>query len=221
MIRMLDTSPVNTPEARRARRPLLNFAFSQGRLTGMPVRGMLYPSLALARLADPRELGALDGVPASRDETVARAAAAIAGELRHIAADAPTAGPEDEAWYWAAPILLDLRLDRAGTEQWLGQRSLPALWTGGEQDDEDGSRWADHVAVAQRLATSPPTLGRPPPELAEVLAVMAIGGPGTCALRALTRVAGGSAADRETRPRPAAGGEGWAVRRRVHKCKGQ
>ena len=178
----------------------------------MPVLGMLYPSLALARLADPRELGARDGVPASRDETVARAAAAIAGELRHIVADAPTAGPEDEAWYWAAPILLDLRLDRAGTEQWLGQRSLPALWTGGEQDDEDGSRWADHVAAAQRLAASPPTLGRPPADLAEVLAVMAIGGPGTCALRALTRVAGGSAADSETRLRQAAATVGWAFR---------
>ena len=72
------------------------------------------------------------------------------------------AGPEDEAWYWAAPILLDLRLDPAGTEQWLAQRSLPTLWTGGEQDEEEGSRWADHVAAAQQLAASPPALGRPP-----------------------------------------------------------
>ena len=43
MIRMLETSPVNPPDARRARRPLLTFTFSQGRLTGMPVLGMLYP----------------------------------------------------------------------------------------------------------------------------------------------------------------------------------
>ena len=118
-------------------------------------------------------------------------------ELRQITAGAPTAGPEDEAWYWAAPILLDLRLDPAGTQQWLTQRSLPTLWTGGEQDEEEGSRWADHVTAAQQLATSPPALGRPPADLTEVLAEMAIGGPGTCALRALTRVAGS----------PAVGGE--------------
>ena len=50
MIRMLETSAINTPDARRARRPLLTFTLSQGRLTGMPVLGMLYPSPALARL---------------------------------------------------------------------------------------------------------------------------------------------------------------------------
>ena len=79
MIRMLETSPVNTPDARRARRPLLTFTLSQGRLTGMPVLGMLYPSPALARFADPRELGGLGDVPASREEIAARAKAAIAG----------------------------------------------------------------------------------------------------------------------------------------------
>jgi hypothetical protein len=143
---------------------------------------------------------------------VARAAAAIAGELRQITSAAPTLGPEDEAWYWAAPILLDLRLDRAGTQQWLGQRSLPTSWTGDEQDEEEGSRWADHVAAAQQLAVSPPTLGRPPGDLAEVLAVMAIGGPGTSALRALTRVAGGLAAGGEPWLRQAAATVAWAFR---------
>ncbi len=212
MIRMLETSPVNTSDARRARRPLLTFTFSQGRLTGMPVLGMLYPSLALARFADPRELGGLGGVPTSREEIVARAEAAIAGELRQITADAPTAGPEDEAWYWAAPILLDLRLDPASTQQWLAQRSLPTLWTGGEQDEEEGSRWADHVAAAQQIAASPAALRRPPADLAQVLAEMAIGGPGTCALRALTRIAGNPAAGGETWARQAAATVAWAFR---------
>ena len=212
MIRMLETSPVNTPDARRARRPLLTFTFSQGRLTGMPVLGMLYPSPALARFADPRELGGLGDVPASREEIVTRAETAIVEKLRQITAGAPAAGPEDEAWYWAAPILLDLQLDPAGTEQWLTQRSLPTLWTGGEEDEEEGSRWADHVAAAQQLATLPPALGRPPADLAEVLAEMAIGGPGTCALRALTRVAGSPSADGETWARQAAAAVAWAFR---------
>jgi len=151
MIRMQEASPVNTPDARRARRPLLTFTYSQGRLTGMPVLGMLYPSLALARLADPREIGRRGGARASQEETVTRAAAAIATELGQILAAAPAAGPEDEAWYWAAPILLDLSMDRASAQQWLGHQSLPTVWAGGEQDEEEGSRWADHVAEAQKL----------------------------------------------------------------------
>jgi hypothetical protein len=212
MIRLLETSPVNTQDARRARRPLLTFTLSQGRLTGMPVLGMMYPSSALARFADPRELGGLGDVPASRAEITARAQRAIIEELQQITAGTPTAGPEDEAWYWAAPILLDLRLDPAGTERWLTQGLLPTLWTGGEQDEEEGSRWADHVAAAQQLASSPPALGRPPADLAEVLAEMAIGGPGTCALRALTRVAGGPAASREPWLRLAAATVAWAFR---------
>lgn len=212
MIRMVETSPVNTPDARRARRPLLTFTFSQGRLTGMPVLGVLYPSLALARFADPRELGQFGDVQLSREEITARAKAALVEEIRQITAGAPTAGAEDEAWYWAAPILLDLRLDPAGTAQWLTQRSLPTLWTGGEQDEEEESRWADHVTAAQQLAASPPALGRPPADLADVLAEMAIGGPGTCALRALTRAAGSPAAGGDMWMRKAAATVAWAFR---------
>ncbi|MBK6770531.1 MAG: hypothetical protein IPG72_16260 [Ardenticatenales bacterium] len=28
-------------------------------------------------------------------------------------------GPEDARWYWAAPLLLDRRRDREGSERWL------------------------------------------------------------------------------------------------------
>jgi hypothetical protein len=178
----------------------------------MPVLAMMYPSPALARFTDPHELGGLGGVLASREEVVARAQAAIAGELQQITAGAPTAGPEDEAWYWAAPILLDLRLDPIGTQQWLAQKSLPTLWTGGEQDEEEGSRWADHVAEAQQLAASPRALGRPPADLAEMLAKMAIGGPATCTLRALARIAGNTSAVGETWIREAAATVAWAFR---------
>ena len=213
MIRMLEAAPVNSPDARRARRPLLTFTFSQGRLTGMPVLGMLYPSLALARLADPLEIGwRSGGARASQEETLTQAAAAIAAELGRITAAAPATGPEDEAWYWAAPILLDLRLDPSGTRQWLGQQSLPTAWAGGEQDEEEESRWADHVTEAQQLATSPATLGRPPADLAQVLALMAVGGPGTCALRALARVTGSPLDNGALWQRQAAATVGWAFR---------
>jgi Helicase conserved C-terminal domain len=213
MIRMLESSPVNTQDARSARRQLLTFTFSQGRLTGMPVLGMLYPSAALARFGDPLKLARLGERPPSRDEIVDRAEAAIAEELRNLVASAPTSGMEDERWYWAAPILLDLQVDRSATEAWLGERSLAVLWAGGQEDEEEGSRWAAHVATAQEMTVVPPTLGRPPGDLTRVLAEMAIGGPGTCALRALARAAGDSAVMREPWAKRAAAVVSWAFRR--------
>jgi hypothetical protein len=217
MIRMLDGRSVNTPEARDARPRLLNFSASQGRLTGMPVLAMLYPSTTLARIADPLALGAAGDVPPSREEIVARAEVVIAGELRELVAGAPVTGAEDEAWYWAGPILLDLRTDRAATRDWLGRRELATIWSGGER--EEGSRWAEHVERAQEFAPSPdalalpsPTLGRPPADLARVLAETAIGGPGTCGLRALARVAGGHNILPELWARDAAATVAWTFR---------
>ena len=43
MIRELEGSPENTPEARKKRKPPMRFARSEGRLTGMPLLGLIYP----------------------------------------------------------------------------------------------------------------------------------------------------------------------------------
>src|SRR5947208_15627527 len=61
--RMLGISPGGEagsqgPEARKKRRGLLRFSVASGRLTGMPVLGLLYPSFVLATDADPREWAA-------------------------------------------------------------------------------------------------------------------------------------------------------------------
>ena len=40
----------------KKRRPLLNFTVSQGRLTGMPLFCLMYPSVTLAREVDPLRL---------------------------------------------------------------------------------------------------------------------------------------------------------------------
>ena len=57
IFRRFDDSARNTPEERRRRRPLLRLAHSDGRLTGMPVLGILYPSPSLVELGDPRPRG--------------------------------------------------------------------------------------------------------------------------------------------------------------------
>ena len=56
MMRSFESDPKNTPDERKRRRPLLRFARSDGRLAGLPVLGMEYPSLTLAALGDPLAL---------------------------------------------------------------------------------------------------------------------------------------------------------------------
>ena len=96
----------NTPEARERRRPLLRFSRTDGRLSGMPVLGLIYPSSRLAELGDLRES---EGALPTRDEALRRVQDRIEEALQRLPAYGASAGAEDEAWYWAAPILLDLQ----------------------------------------------------------------------------------------------------------------
>jgi len=57
MIRSYETQPENSTGARARRGGRLQFAFSEGRLTGMPVLGLLYPCATLAERCDPLRLG--------------------------------------------------------------------------------------------------------------------------------------------------------------------
>ena len=175
----------NTPEERRRRRPLLRFAYANERLTGMPVLGLLYPSPSLADLGDPVP------VPAGQvtlDETLARVRTRLESPLRELTKPYLDAEREDEIWYWAAPMLLDLARHPKSTREWFGRWELPSLWSGAEEDEDEGSRWVDHVGYAKELVDGSLRLGRPPSNLAEVLTAIAVAGPATSALRALTRI---------------------------------
>ena len=191
IFRRFDDSIRNTPEERRRRRPLLRFAHANERLTGMPVLGILYPSPSLAELGDPVP------VPeghATLDDAVARAQARLEPLLRRLTKPCLGAEREDESWYWAAPILLDLERHGESTRAWFDQSDLPSRWTRAEKDEDEGSRWVDHVKEAKKLVNAAVDgsldLGRPPSDLAEVLATRSVAGPATTALRALTRALG-------------------------------
>jgi hypothetical protein len=105
MMRSFEDDPENTPEARQRRRPLLRFARTDGRLSGMPVLGMLYPSTTLAKEYDPlrahRDI-AEDNLPVL-DEVLAWAQRQIEPLLRELGVPYGGEGSEDEAWYW--PLL--------------------------------------------------------------------------------------------------------------------
>jgi len=218
MLRSSETTPENTPEARARRTALLRFTRSDGRLTGMPVLGLLYPSTTLARDVDPLALAlglSQNGLP-SIDVLLARAQERI-GELLAKLRVAPTASSsqEDESWYWAAPVLLDLHADEPATRAWLDSPDLAGRWSGSESPDVDelGSLWAEHVNELRALVLSGGKgLGTQPRDLTLVLAQMSVAGPATTALRALARTCGDPGAFNTPALRHAAGQVAWSMR---------
>lgn len=196
---------LNTADERKKRRPLLRYAVSDDRPTGMPVLALSYPSEVLAKLCDPLDLASrveAAGLPEA-DLVLALAILRIQHELSLLERyrSAPKEGPEDESWYWAAPLLLDRRSDAQASDLWWTEvrgADLAAVWSGGndgdeseaaEEGDNTDSAWSRHVDEARKADQGLTALGRPPADLPRVLALMGIAAPGAVALRALARVA--------------------------------
>lgn len=215
MIRSSESDPENSREARERRRPLLRFPPPQeGRRhpPGMPVLGLLYPSTTLAGKCDPLHATEGDvGELPSLEAILERIRLRVTRLLDGLAADGDPGAPEDEAWYWAASILLDLTHDGEAARQWLHDPRLAAEWSGLEREShgEESTHWTDHVEEVRRLAKGEITLGRPPEDLSRVLALKGVAGPGVAALRALWRVSDRPEAGED---RSAAGRVAWALR---------
>lgn len=210
----------NSAEERERLRPLLRFGRRDGDMTGMPVLGLLYPSIALAVLGDPLEIqrsqGGSDGV--TREQVIAIVAERLRPLLAKLVVASSEAGAADQAWYWAAPALLDMDQHRGPASQWLAQADLSSVWrdADGSQPTEDepgaSDAWGDHVAEFVRAATGQRHLGPQPADLPEVLARAALGAPGVVALRALSRICGGTAALYDRPIRNNAGWIAWGFR---------
>jgi hypothetical protein len=124
-------------------------------------------------------------------------------------------GADDERWYWAAPILLDLWHAPAHTRDWFGQDDLAWQWAGRDADSDDKeTRWDDHIDQAWQLAREwvegKLALGPQPADLPKVLAQLALAGLGVASLRALARVTGGSVALSNRQVHNSAGQVAWA-----------
>lgn len=212
---------------------LLHFTRSAGRLTGMPVLALCYPSVTLSDIGDPLRLVIGNQVETIDYATVKqRCVDALKPLVQPIVSKAPVSGPEDERWYWAAPLLLDSMLF-AQTRSWLARDKAALLWLGGGSTDgaedqaerdisdeqttdigqPDGRGWRDHAREAQRTVEGilAEPLGVVPADLLHVLAELAIAGPANCALRALTRGANDEVRAEDT-IRDAAGSIGHAFR---------
>jgi hypothetical protein len=215
IMRAFEPEARNTPPQRRRRAAgLLRFARADDRLTGMPVFGILFPSATLAEHLDPLALArdvSTGGAIPSRESVFAAAKVRAAGLLAPLTREAEQSGPEDESWYWAAPVLLDRGRAPGQIAEWFAQRGLAATWPAGDAQDEEHDRWADHVAEAVRLRDAS-SLGRPPADLVQVVAEIGLAGPAVAMLRALARIAGGSAVLDEPWARNAAAHAAWGLR---------
>lgn len=169
----------------------------------MSTFALLYPGAVLAELGDPFEIAREAGAGASEisaDHVLQIATRRIQHALTPIIDNADTSGRQPERWYWAAPILLDREGWAAESTVWWmmnsGVLSNPAR--ADSEPDADHGAWSDHVALARQVIAGEIELGRPPADLAETLALLAVGSPANCALRALVRVLGRSGERRES-----------------------
>lgn len=214
MITSFEAEAENSPEARKRRGSLLRFSReADGRLTGMPVLALLYPSFTLARLGDPLSIAQREfhGIPPSREIMLEIVRRQIEVLLPRIGAERRAGEAADESWYWAAPLLLDLETDAFAARSWLEEPDLPAIWAGHGEVGEDESAWSSHVEFARELLKGTALLGAPPEDLSVVLAQIALAGPSVCALRMFSRVFGPSAITNDD-IRDAAASIGWAFR---------
>ena len=147
---------------------------------------LIAPGRKVARLTDPLVLAAArsaDGGPARREDVLADAERAVATALRELGL--PSAeGRADGAWYLVAMLRLDEAARPGSTREWLHSGAL-----GG---DEGSRAWDRHRARLESSLTSDEGMGAVPKDLARVLAYVGVGGPGTCALRALQRSQNGA-----------------------------
>ncbi|MDK1208045.1 helicase-related protein [Cronobacter turicensis] len=183
--RMVNGASVSYEELYQKTKPLLRFAKASQdeRLTGMPVLAWLMPSPVLAKAVDPLMIACAeaDGLP--EVETVLKKAQARCAELIAALPHSTLQGKADPRWYWAAPVLLDAGgALLAWCKDPQGWRALVA------PDTDDDTHFTAHLEQLVDAAEGRLTLGPQPDDLAEVLALFALGGPGTCALRALQRL---------------------------------
>ena len=186
-----DPDAVNTEDFRKARRGLLKIGRTEERLTGLPLFTLLYPSRFLADLCDPRKfVRAHDSTKHSIESVLSWAEERVRAVLLKTLNLAGESEAGDEAFYWVAPVLLDLQRFPKDTVEWWEQDHLDIDWVDTDEGSDDvDTAWGEHVGRAKEIVRQRKWLkGKAPHDLPRVLALIGLAGPATAALRGLLRV---------------------------------
>ena len=162
-----------------------------GRVASDPTLGMtplalLLSGPTLAALGDPLSFALVAGGSVERATLLRAVRKQVVQALRSLAGGR-SAGRIDERWYWAALLLLE---DRGTVDGWLA--TVDPFLSEGETGLSDLDRVRNSI---QAVLDYPEQLGRRPRDLADVVTRLAIGSPGLCAYRALSRTLDGSVAE--------------------------
>lgn len=206
---------------------LLRISMDDGRPSGMPVLMLMYPSVALARIGDLRTYAKEHGdTDASFESVYQWAKQRVRDALPRDIAFASRGEAADDGWYWSTPLILDSKENVEETTSWWGQERLDDIWTA-EQPEEEAVRaeeegelqsaaWTRHVALARDVALGKVRpKGLAPNDLVDILALVAIAGPGVCAARAMANLFPGALDGRVIRN--AAAQIGWSFRRLLNR----
>ena len=154
------------------------------RATAMTTFLLMWPSPSLAKFGDPRPQAQKE-LPQVSD-VIANASLKVAEAVEPILRQAQKTGPVDQMWYWAAPLFLDQQLYPSALDLLLAE-GAEFHWIG----DHTGTGFRAHLDEAKSMIENGPSaLGRPPEDLIDVLADLAVGGPAQCALRMIGTVSG-------------------------------
>ena len=146
---------------------------------------MMVPSQALAEAGDPHRHEAR-----SPRELLAAVEGSLRPRIEELTRRAPVEGRPQEIWYAVAPLMLD-GLSRERVAEMLR----------GPSPDAGAGMAAEHglwEQLAERVLAGigdPQALGRPPGNLAEAMAALAVGSPANATLRALSRTTSTRSAD--------------------------
>lgn len=217
-------SDASYSKGRTNRGYLLDISKSEGRLTGMPLFSLLYPSATLAELGDPAAVAAnieTEDLP-SQNQVRTEISDAIEQQLEPIIdqragdeSDVAGIRTYDEAWYWAAPLLIDLENPEISIADWLKQPDLSLIWQGEKSENGPSTEfenWQAHVEHFRQVADGEVELGPPPDDLVDVLTNIAMGGPATATLRALNRLVDSSSPVDSKMALTGAAQVGWTFR---------
>lgn len=159
---------------------------------------LLLPSRALATVVDPLAMSVAAGGALRLADARREAVDRIRQRIDQLDLPAPRhSGPPDVRWYWLTLLLLERAHAGLDADQCWGAGEL-AIGVG--EDNKEGGAgvagegFARHVAYWRQVweqgfdEPSLQTLGPRPDDIAEVLADLALGAPGVCALRTLMRL---------------------------------